>query len=1438
MTVQANGDEFQVNTTTENDQRYQSITTLADGSFLVTWLTPIGDGSGFHIYGQKYTASGAVTGSEFLVSEPSPFISIDPIARVQGYYSITALDEGGYAVAWNTLYTIAIEVFDASGALVSAALLDYNNAAETEYYPSIASLAGGGYVLAWQTSADDSFGAWDIHAQLFDASGDFVGSEIIVNTATVGDHANDRNARVAGLSDGGFVVTWVSDGNTHVLAQLYDASGSPIGTEFQVSSNPAGSQNFQAVAALSDGGFVVAFSGGGGGGINGLFARIFDGEGNAVGDDFLVSGTPLAGFYPSITELADGSFVISWMANAGNVGETSGDNIYARVFDADGTPISDAIMLNQTAAGEQITDFFSHAITGLTGGGFAAAWVSDGQDGSYGGIFARVFEIPSDPPVDGHQVTIDFDHIVGPGSYVSIDGNYSEDGFVLVPSADQPDFDNFTIYQPGTSLGQTSPVMGIGWSPRSATLVSESGQPFVLHSINADSHTLEAQSLTFVAHLVGGGTQEFTFNLDAVRGMQTLDFGGVLITALDLPTLVWPYELFDNIVVSQVPTEGDDIIYGDENANLIDGLGGNDQLFGLGNDDMLFGGADDDILDGGAGADDLDGGTGTDTASYADATAGVHANLGAPYVNSGDAAGDQYSSIENLTGSAYNDWLVGNGGVNVIRGGDGNDTVEAAGAGDSLYGEDGNDLLASFAYSSGPVLMDGGAGIDTATINRSLDAIAYTFALSNDVTLNDGTRLVDIERINFTSGSGNDIITGGSLDDVILGAGGDDQLSGGDGIDGLSGGDNDDVLDGGLGDDSLNGGAGSDTASYATASGAITVKLFAGTASGADGDDTLVSIENAVGSAYDDALVGDTGNNRLEGGAGNDFLVGGVGNDVIDGGTGELDYATFYFAPTTIGSYSIVAGTGADAGKLFVMLTDGAGSEAVVEITAAADGVITVKGIGSAAYLGTDTVTNVDRLLFSTVSADPFTIPTMPGFVVVDVRAGSNATGEHRSDIGLGTSGADVLSGSGAVDALYGFGDDDTLNGGAGADLLDGGTGSDTASYDGATVGVEAHLEAPYVNTGDAAGDQYISIENLRGSAFNDRLVGNFAAANSLWGGDGIDQLQAIGAGDSLYGEDGNDLLSSLPNSSAALMDGGAGVDTASINRSLDAIAYTFALSNDVTLNDGTRLIDIERINFTSGSGNDVITGGSLNDIILGSGGDDQLSGGDGNDDLRGGDNNDALDGGLGDDVLTGGSGGDQLNGGIGNDTADYSTSSAGVSINLQNGKVSGGDAAGDAIVSIENVTGSAWADNLVGNGLANALSGGTGNDVLNGGGGADTLYGGSGGDTFAFKTPGDIGSAASHDRIMDFEAGGATAATGVDLIDLSSIDANTKSANKDDAFLFIGSSAFSGKAGQLRYDQAGSNVMIYGDVNGDGVADFTLQLTIVGTFDSTDFLF
>ncbi|HYC47697.1 MAG TPA: calcium-binding protein [Burkholderiales bacterium] len=250
---------------------------------------------------------------------------------------------------------------------------------------------------------------------------------------------------------------------------------------------------------------------------------------------------------------------------------------------------------------------------------------------------------------------------------------------------------------------------------------------------------------------------------------------------------------------------------GDGNANELVGLDGNDTLVGRAGSDSLLGMTGDDTLDGGAGADRLLGDVGFDRASYAGAGAAVLANLAGYTQNTGDAAGDTYSSIEGLIGSPFNDTLVGTDGDNGLEGAAGNDYLQARAGIDILAGGAGSDRLEG---GIGGDTLDGGEGFDYAAYYYA--ATAVTVDLAN-AAVNGGEAAGDtwssIEGV--AGGAFGDTLYGDLGVNDVIGGNGDDTMFGRAGNDNLQGQDGNDTLDGGLGADWLVGGSGRDTFRFA-----------------------------------------------------------------------------------------------------------------------------------------------------------------------------------------------------------------------------------------------------------------------------------------------------------------------------------------------------------------------------------------------------------------------------------------------------------------------------------------------------------------------------------------------------------------------------------------------------------------------------------------------
>jgi len=352
---------------------------------------------------------------------------------------------------------------------------------------------------------------------------------------------------------------------------------------------------------------------------------------------------------------------------------------------------------------------------------------------------------------------------------------------------------------------------------------------------------------------------------------------------------------------------------------------------------------------------------------------------------------------------------------------------------------------------------------------------------------------------------------------------------------------------------------------------------------------------------------------------------------------------------------------------------------------------------------GVDVSLLTGRVTRGAAAGDVLTnIQNLIGSAGDDVLEGDGASniliGGAGNDTLLGGGGNDTLLGGGGNDTLRGGGGNDVLDGGAGADLLNGGSGSDTATYENSPTAVHVDLKAGIGEGGDAQGDTLISIENLIGSQGSDLLVGD----------DGNNVLTGLSGNDTLLGGAGDDTLDG--GAGADLLDGGSGRNTASYAESDSAVTVNLqamqASGGDAT---GDTLVNIQ--NVIGSAYNDVLTAGYTGSALYGGGGDDTLMGS------------------LRDDTLDGGAGADLLDGGGGNNTASYASATAAVAVDLRSGTGSSGDAMGDRLVNIQNLTGSAYGDLLNGDGSANRLEGGYGNDTINGNGGSDTIVGGAGDD-------------------------------------------------------------------------------------------------------------
>src|SRR3954453_2778956 len=316
-------------------------------------------------------------------------------------------------------------------------------------------------------------------------------------------------------------------------------------------------------------------------------------------------------------------------------------------------------------------------------------------------------------------------------------------------------------------------------------------------------------------------------------------------------------------------------------------------------------------------------------------------------------------------------------------------------------------------------------------------------------------------------------------------------------------------------------------------------------------------------------INGSPGNDNLTGTAGDDILNGGAGADHLDGGAGE-DAATYINSPTGVNVYLINDGTPATAAS------------------------------GEAAG---DTYHSIEDII-----------------------------GSNFSDFIAGDSGDNRLYGMGGDDSMYGwggtnffFGGDgiDNIVGGPGTDIMDGGPGEDMISYQLSPSGVTVSMLDPSINTGEAAGDRYINMEDLTGSEHDDILW----ADNHF----GV-QLIGLGGNDELHG--GTQFTNFIPGSGADKIFAGAGGGLIDYETAMSGV--TVSLLNPA-INTGDAAGDqyFGPVHDLAGSGfADTLIADSNNNNMLGLAGNDTMTAGAGNDTLTGGPGADTLTGGQAADMF------------------------------------------------------------------------------------------------------------------------------------------------------------------------------------------------------------
>ena len=1035
-------------------------------------------------------------------------------------------------------------------------------------------------------------------------------SDSVANTTT---NISQTNSEIVQLQNGNILVVWesISDSGvgspngSDIIGQIFDPLGNKIGNEMLLNSYNSNDEYLPSITATDNGGFIVVYSEWDSSGMNTWTSVRLD-EYGATGNPLVENSTVVTHgglldfknyYIPVVAASSSTSVMVAYRVDPGS--NTDADIVF-KIYNPATDTYGPQIDLFHSPSPFVSTNYHFPHITVLSNGYYAVAAIDKS--------FPKTVSLQI---ISSTGTVVLGETNVGNGWINSITA--LETGrFVVARETEglNPDIILHIYTNGGIPTGTTQTISG---AANASVAAMEDGGFIVIYqdSIYQDATILgqryDATGATVGTEFViinGGSVPQATLLADGrVMVTYTVNSGGadgndIHTTIIDTRDTVNPVGVSTSDYV--VGTIGDDNLVGAASDYVkVYGWDGNDTL-GV----TVLG------LDAG---NTFDGGTGTDTFRFASLTGDYKVDLvaGTFALLSGGIA-STLVSIENVVGGNGNDTLNGNAGANELSGGDGNDTLNGAGGNDTLYGLVGSDVLNG---GFGDDTLHGGAGADT---------------------LNGG-----LGKDKLYGGNGNDVLDGGSQTDIVDGGAGNDTI----------------VIYTGMDSDDIIGGTGTDTLDVSSRSDhGLTMDLGAGTYTLQGVGNTISGVEiikatqiadtiltgningiTVFGNGGNDTLIGGAGDQTLNGGAGNDHLEGGYDTDILNGGAGNDHLEGGLGADTLNGGDNddvligglqtdiIDGGAGNDTilihtGEHSDNITGGSGTD-TLDVSDRSDLGLTMD-LGAGIYElqgGTNSITGIE-IIKATQVDDNIDTGNLGGITVFGNGGDDKLTGGNGIQILWGGAGDDTLSGGAGNDKLYG---------GVGKDTLEGGAGIDLASYYDAGGGVEVYLNFGTA-TGAAGDDTLTGIENLTGSAFGDRLIGD-AGRNVFYGNNGDDIIKTKGGDDVVHGGNGDDKI--VGDTGNETLNGNAGDD------------IVFGLAGDDTL---TGFLGGDYL--SGGQGNDILLGGAGDDVLRGNRGNDTLEGNKDSDRLYGGGGNDILNGGDGVDYLLGENGIDVLHGGEGND--------------------------------------------------------------------------------------------------------------------------------------------------------------------------------------------
>ncbi len=1060
------GDEFLVHSASTGEQGVYGVSSVAltNGGFLIAYFDTPGGATNERIMGRAFDANGVAQGAEYILTDTAgTYDSFPEMTRLDSG-QIALISQNGVSDGSGT-FAISYRLLNADGSPTAAAPVIFNTTtAGDQVGPVVTKLDDGRLIVVWESGEP---GGKVFRGRYIAADGTPSGSDFIISTAGgEGPDSSQTRAAVTAINGGGFAVAWAVSGD--IYGRVFDSDGLPIGQQFVVNPRTAGTQSTVAITRLAEGGFIAAWTSDGGedGDAHGVIARLFDGDGNPRGDDFVVNqiGTRFQ-LFPELATLPDGRVVVAFSSDVPG----SGGNYEGKQIILDTTP--DQVLVGNELANSIVGGWGDDVIAGSSGGDTLTG--NQGADIIIGGDFTRTGEnfivnggfetqdgtnntrdhILAAPQgteqgityrgvsslfgwVHSPNVPIELQTSGGPGLYAAADGTASI-------NLEYAQNHNLSIYQdiadliPGQTYVLRFAANMLAFAQNFSAVMQVVWNGVIITTIVPDSKTPGFYTALVVASEDGIGVDGS--NRLEFREISSSDFAGTTLDAVSL----------------QLPTEAAAMPVGPMGPNL--------------------------IVNGSFEQRDA-----TTSAYDYTLTGSTDFNGGEPIYR----FSDQLLGWGFLPGTTRIEFNIDNpnNGRNEFQTGDGLVVLDlAVGSESENFGifQDVTGLGEGERYritvsAALPIGPDQSAALQVIWNGRIVGTIVPTSTTPTDYSFDvyaqatgsgvGGANRIAFQEVGGTPGSAR----GAVVDNVRL-----NLVTAAD--------------------------AGTDTVDYAreNGTGGVVVNLSAigqnvggtvfdsETARDSFGSiDQLVNIENVITGAANDTVYGNEGVNVITTGVGNDVVIAGGGDDI------------FNFNVTTDGGDFVVMGTGADR----VLLSGDAGQ---IRLT------FTSAGVGNGNPFDPNLVAGLNVRLQAENGADGLTglvsrfddegITFVAGagqtFDVRDFASGAQR-GDTFGQVDLGTSGDDVITpgtpvstvnyyangGGGAdtvttgagndflvggdgADILRGLSGTDTLLGGAGDDALTGGTGNDAVVGGGGTdrgIVSDAVTLAAFSLTGDA----------------------------------------------------------------------------------------------------------------------------------------------------------------------------------------------------------------------------------------------------------------------------------------------------------------------------------------------------------------------------------